>query len=209
MQPLRVVGATNLVQNGDFELPDCAGTTCLNTPPTAWTNSFGDNDLAATDVWDAESGKQSVDLNGDQPGGLFQDLTTSPGQSYVIAFFYAGNFYGNNSVLKTFNVTWGGGDVHGFSFDATGRTAHAMGWTVATYIVTANSTTTRLEFDSTTINDAQHGPALDAVSVILAPASAIAETPLAASLIGLGVFLTGTVAIGRHRRSKRRTSKGY
>jgi choice-of-anchor C domain-containing protein len=196
----KAAAASNIVVNGDFELPDGGGATITNTPPTGWTNSFGNTDIVGPDTWDAASGKQSVDLNGDQQGGLYQDLTTTPSQAYVLRFAYAGNFYGSPTV-KTFTVTFGGTSF-ALSFDTTNSSQHSMGWIYAQYNVTASATTTRLEFDSTTMN-VPHGPAIDDVSVIPALGTAVAETPLTLLLAPIGAATGGLTWMVSRRRSSR------
>jgi len=196
----RATAASNIVFNGDFELPDGGGATITNTPPTGWTNPFGNTDIVGPDTWDAASGEQSVDLNGDQRGGLYQDLTTTSGQNYLLRFAYAGNFYGPPAV-KTFTVTFGATSF-ALSFDTTNSSQHSMGWIYAQYNVTAAATTTRLEFDSTTMN-VPHGPAIDDVSVTPALGTAVAETPLALFVVPVGAAAVGLTWVVSRRRDSR------
>ncbi len=201
LRPVNVAAAVNLVQNGGFELPDCGGSTCDFVVPNGWTTAFGNVDLVGPDLWASKDGKQSVDLNGSVPGSLFQDLATTAGQSYIVDFWYAANLYGDQATPKTFNVTWDGGPVAAVAFDQTGRTPTDMGWLRGTSTVTATSATSRLEFDSTTTADQQHGPALDAVSVTLAPTVSTPEASSAVLLLGLGTVAAGSLAFHRRRRS--------
>jgi choice-of-anchor C domain-containing protein len=201
-----VAAATNIVVNGDFELPDGQGATFpTGTPIPGWTVAYGDTDLVGPDLWNAASGKQSVDLNGSNTGGIYQDLTTTPGQSYVIRYAVAGNCYGPPDV-KQMNVQWGaagspGAITRSVSFDCTTQTSRSqLSWTYyVDTVVAPSSGAARLEFDSTTPNS-PHGPAIDDVSVTLAPGQAVPEAPFAIVLPLGGLLLGGTWLVYHRRR---------
>jgi hypothetical protein len=51
-----------------------------NPAITGWTIVGGSVDLLSTN-WAAHEGNQSIDLSGVTPGGLYQDVSTTPGTS--------------------------------------------------------------------------------------------------------------------------------
>src|SRR5438034_394965 len=77
--------AQNLLTNGDFELPNIGNNIDIVYPTgsnlAGWLVASGDVDVAARG-WQQISGAQSLDLSGNQPGTIFQDLHTVPGQVY-------------------------------------------------------------------------------------------------------------------------------
>jgi choice-of-anchor C domain-containing protein len=164
--PLR---AANLLANGGFETPNVEGTHnfySVTPPGFGWVLESGTIDIM-DDAWQHAAGEQSLDLHGNSPGTIYQDIATEPGERYRIQFAYAGAVHaqcgaGGN---KTFNVLWGGALIDSVSFNTVGRTTTSMGWVYYTAEVTASSTTTRLRFQSTTTGGTICGPTLDDVSV--------------------------------------------
>jgi choice-of-anchor C domain-containing protein len=156
--------AANIVVNGDFESPAVAAlfnTYAAGASVGGWSVSRHSVDLVGSE-WVAAKGQQSVDLNGLAIGSLFQNLPTTPGQSYVLRFALAGN-PGGPSGIKTVHVDLGG-TADTLTFDATGRSAADMGWTYHEIPITADGSVVRLAFTSLTVG--VHGPVLDDVSVI-------------------------------------------
>ncbi len=69
-------------------------------------------------------GKQSLDLNGTQPGRICGEYDGGAGgRDFRVSFRYAGNAYGGPR-LKTFNVVVDGQLTRSFSYD----TAHTFPW---------------------------------------------------------------------------------
>src|SRR5918996_3601962 len=119
---------SNIVVNGDFELPFVPGA-FLTYPPgpalTGWMITSGTIDHIGTH-WQAASLRQSLDLNGLEQGTISQTLATVAGERYILRFAMAGNPDGPPA-LKTMDVRFGGPTVVQPTFDTTGKTRAAMG----------------------------------------------------------------------------------
>lgn len=171
--------AMGAVSNGSFEtgptVPNPPGFVPLgpgNTSVTGWTISGNSIDYIAA-YWQASHGTRSIDLNGfGGPGAtLSQPLATIPGHTYRVSFDLAGNPAGPPAV-KTLVVSAGNVVNMPFTFDVTGKSLAAMGWTPKSLTFMASGATTILAFTSTT-GLCCFGPALDNVQVVsLTPASA-------------------------------------
>jgi choice-of-anchor C domain-containing protein len=170
--------ATNLAINGSFEnsvyepvgefrlLP--AGATGI----TGWTVRPADIDYIGWH-WISSDGVRSIDLSGQEAGGIMQDIATTMGSTYLVEFDLAGNpngGYCNSPPVKTLRVSAAGqwGD---FSFDTTGRSGGFMGWAKQQWTFVATGSATTLAFDSTCVGPewpwpaSGYGPAIDNVSV--------------------------------------------
>ena len=134
--------ATNLVSDGDFSSPSGGGTfvTYAGGSTTGpWTVTGDSVDLIGN-YWEAPTaGGGSLDLDGNDPGGVTQTLSIGPGH-YDLSFFLSGNPDGAPSekvldvtvggIAHVFDYTLGPGNSHSFmdyvseSFDfmATGPT---------------------------------------------------------------------------------------
>ena len=178
------VWSQNLVSNGDFETPDAGShVTTYYAGETFgdWTVDFGNVDHVGG-LWEAASGRQSVDLTGYTAGAIYQDLSTIPGQQYRLRFAMSGNPE-NPPPVSEMEVWWGSYLVDTLSFDSTGHWLHDMGWGYHERMVVATGGVTRLKFVSLTT--LWHGgPALDDVSVVLIPEPATI-LPLLCGLGGL------------------------
>jgi hypothetical protein len=202
--PLVPAAAQNLVQNGGFETPALGGTTSamtLSGCPAAfvWCIGQGNVDLVRT-RWEPGEGSQSLDLNGTEPGLLYQDLATTPGREYDLSFLFSGHPEGDPQ--KTMHIVWNGMDLGEFKWIVgPGQDFANMFWSPLTIFgLLATSPTTRLEFRSTTTTpcggaDPSCGVALDGVSVTAV--SSVPE-PATLALVGGGVLALGAVA--RRRR---------
>lgn len=173
----------DLVSNGGFELPVIPGNFASHSSGSsmgAWTVSSGNVDHIHL-FWAPAEGLQSLDLNGSGAGSISQTLTTVVGQQYVIRLAVSENFYGTAD--KTMQVLWGGAVVDTVTIvHDPARTSAAMGWSYRQVLVTATSTSTVLTLASTTgaMDGVQgfaafYGPAVDDVSVNLAPPSCPAD----------------------------------
>ena len=146
----------NLVLNGSFE--NCG---------TQWTLESGSVNCVGT-FWQTADGSFLMELNGTDPGTIYQDLATQCGRNYTIRFAYAGDPAPMGECapgIKTFNVSWDGTQIGSLQFDTTGKDFNHMGWQYYHADVTASGNLTRLRFQSTT--QGQCGPALDDVRVIV------------------------------------------
>jgi choice-of-anchor C domain-containing protein len=156
---------TNVVVNGGFESPAVVLATVQTFASGqnlgGWMVESGSVEISRT-YWLPDEGVQSLGLNGTGIGTVYQDLATVPGQSYYLHFALAG--VPGSPVIKTNQVWWNGSLLDTVTFDSTGNSSSAMGWTNREYQVTASGAITRLRFASLTTGAA--GPALDAVSLV-------------------------------------------
>jgi choice-of-anchor C domain-containing protein len=135
---------------------------------TGWT--FQDVDLGP--FWNASEGRNSVDLNGFNPGSVSQSFSTIPGVLYTVLFDLAGN-PGGPQGIKTLDVS-AASDLTHYSFSTSGKSGTNMGWTPQTFSFTATGATTTLMFKSTYVGnglfpDAAQGPAIDNVRITFIP----------------------------------------
>lgn len=152
------------INNGSFENGTDPGAYATlgtgDTSITGWTVATGSVDYIGS-YWTASNGNRSIDMSGNEPGSINQALSTISGHTYTVTFDMAGNSDGGAAV-KTMSVDTGGTPT-AYSFDSTGKTHDAMGWTPETYTFTAGGASTVLTFTSTTAGP--WGPALDNVAI--------------------------------------------
>lgn len=92
--------ASNLLSNSDFETPSVTSghfvgsvtnsTSGYSTGNFGWTIASGNIDHIYT-YWDAHTGNNSIELNGDTPATIEQTVTTIPGKRYQLSFYYSDN----------------------------------------------------------------------------------------------------------------------
>jgi choice-of-anchor C domain-containing protein len=197
-------------QNGSFE----AGGGCGNvydvtgTTLAGWTVYTGNVDWEsslACGGWQPSDGNFSLDLVGQGFGfgGIQQTFDTVPGVTYQVSFDLAGN-PGAGPTIKPLTVTVGS-DVHSYTFDTTGKSGTAMGWTtqVFTFVATSSSATISFLSDVSAAGGTLNaGAALDNVRIIpLAAGVAIAAVPLTwAPGMAAALLLAATLALRRRRR---------
>ena len=125
--------AVTSVPDGSFNAPAGGNpyTTYNNTNMGPW-HVNGSVDLIGNYWQGPPSGGGSVDLAGNYPGSIFQIFAVGAG-TYNISFYMAGNPDGGDPIktLRAF-VTNSAFDLSqfDFSFDTTGHTKNAMGWTL-------------------------------------------------------------------------------
>lgn len=184
----------NLVMNGDFEepsLPWTQGWALYGAGESfgGWTVGSGQVDLVrlgeagtgtiesgrqrGLESWTAASGSQSLDLNGYQPGSIYQDLPTTPHATYYLSFALAGNVVGGPlNVRMRYQLEPG---LTGFlDFEVGSHDGHDVGWTYHqfAFVTPALVNQVRLEFSSLS-NTGSRGPALDDVVMDTYPRSGI------------------------------------
>jgi hypothetical protein len=176
-----VAGGTpvSLIQNGNF-VPTTATSTYLivsagdSTTIPGWTvvtpsmyGAGGSVDVTSDSYWNdynSEAGGYSIDLAGttNVPGGLYQDVATTPGVEYSLSFWSAVNGDQAPGSTHTMGVSVNGSSVDTVSAVGVGR---PLTWVQNTVTFTATSTTSQIEFDDTTMGDQNQGPTLDDVSL--------------------------------------------
>ncbi len=163
----------NLLLNGDFEQPPgIEGFVVFQGASLPyWVVESGSVEIDGYG-WEKANGAQSLDLNGDAPGALYQDVPTTPGQTYRLRYAMSGHPFCGPLVM-TLEVRWGGEIVATPAFDRTGKTPEDMGWRYDEHLLTASGTSSRLRFASLT--EASCGPLLDDLS--LAPEATLPAPP--------------------------------
>lgn len=178
-----------------FDIP--AGSTLI----PGWTVSVGTVDWI-TNNWVSSQGTSSLDLVGSfAVGGVAQTFDTVPGTTYVVAFDLAGN-PGGPPVVKPLAVTVNG-VTSNFTFDTTGRSGAAMGWTRHSITFTATGTSSTIAFVSdVTGTGTNAGAALDNVTITAQGAApAAAEIPLPWAHVGAALLvLLGAAGLARRGR---------
>lgn len=171
----RPAAAQNIVTNGDFESPTVLSGFGFDS--FAGGSSFTGWDVEGAGVvlvggfWQPASGSQSVELNLFAAGGIAQNLTTVPGQSYLLSFEMAGQ-PGIGPAIKEIQVFWDDSLSGTFTFDTTGKALNDMGWVNQQLTLTATGTTTSLRFVGSVPDTGDGGPGLDDVRVTAIAAAA-------------------------------------
>jgi subtilisin-like proprotein convertase family protein len=149
-----------------------------------WYVDFGSVDwLTSTTVGSAYDGSWYIDLDGSAAGGVSTNITTVPGQAYMLSFAYARN---PDSILGAFgfpaniyipkaNVLIDGGVLTNVVTDYT-NTWPNLEWKTMSCWFTATSPSTSLAFYSLDISSGTTGVLLDAVKLSTNVMTAVAES---------------------------------
>lgn len=192
-----------LLQNGSFEVgpltsnpPGFANLGGGNTSITGWTVTGASIDFVEA-YWTAANGLRSLDLSGQNAGGIEQAFSTVPGRVYRVDFALAGNPSGG-AAIKNLQVQATLNPASAYTFDTTGHSTGAMGWVTRSYTFTATGASTTLSF--TSLDTGPYGPALDNVVVTdITPRAAAAVPTLSQWALLVLAGLVGLVALGRFR----------
>jgi hypothetical protein len=179
----------NLITNGSFEnttpppasyLTVFAGDSTTIPGWTVVTPSLYGPTGGSVDVtpgsynnWGAEAGNYSIDLGGtsSEAGGIYQDVPTTPGVEYSLSYWTAVN--GDQAANQTHKMSVVVGPPGSGTQVATVVALSAgapLQWVQPPpNLITATSSTTRIEFDDDTPGDTNQGPALDNVSLTEVP----------------------------------------
>lgn len=150
----------NMIVNGSFEYPSVSGNgwgyfmndgltggwvATSSGPVEIQYGGFGAGSLA---------GSQHLELDADVPGSIKQTMTTVPGKTYWLSFYYTPRpGCGSNRI----EVKWNGSSIAILDGDGRGLPATAA-WTQKTYTLTATTSSTDLEFiDESTVGDKEGG----------------------------------------------------
>lgn len=213
MAGLAASAQADFITNGSFETSTgpaipASGIQTLgggNTSLTGWTVSGGSVDYIdynGTVYWEAADGRRSLDLDGNNPGGVLQTVTgLTIGSIYELTFALAGN-PDSGGGIKTLDVSVTGGATTGYSFDSTGQTHANMGWVTEHYFFTAASTSAVVQFVSTTPGN--KGAAIDNVHL---ERSLDPSVPVPASLALLLTGLPGFAGLSWVLRRKQKAAE--
>ncbi len=198
----------NLIGNGSFETPVIGADFQVFGTGVAvgdWTVQFDSvdivrNNILGTDIV-AQDGNQWLDLNGLDRGGVFQFITTVPGEAYDFRFWYADNPFSNIQgsqlgVPKTGAWTIRDGGTNALllplgNFTHSTTTGTDADWRDSGLIrFIATSVSTRIAF-SGDLTMASTGPMIDNVSVDAVPEPGVTW-----------LFGAGVVAAGYFRRRR-------
>ena len=151
---------------------------------SGWDITAGSVDLINT-YWQPALGHYSLDLNGNSAATISQSFATVVGQTYTVSFDMAGNTDGGGSIKV---ITAGANGDHSFSFDSSGKSHGAMGWTTMSFNFVADSATSTLRFSGNADNS-YYGAALDNISV-----TAAVPEPETYGMLLAGLGLVGFIA---------------
>lgn len=213
--------AAGIEVNGSFEIPadpPSAGSFITIAPGeegakglTGWLVGSGDIDIVDLSApllgitWGGGfDGDQVLDLNGNVGGSVYQDLTTVAGTTYSLTFWYANNPLspgGESARITVFDVGTTNNSLLAQSISHSSSTGAAPDWSFASYLFTADGTTSRLTFSSTSNpNEPSGGIVLDAVNVIESDGT-VPEPASVACWVGMGLALVGMKFVRRRRNS--------
>ena len=208
----------NLLTNGSFEapvIPANPGYVTVNagdsTTIPGWTvvtpaiygGTGGSVDVVSSSLWNVEDGNNSIDLAGSttEAGGLYQDVATTSGSQYTLTWWSAVNSSADAGSTHTIDVIFDGTVVGTSQGVAVG---YPLQWVQNQITVTADSTTSRVEFDDVTPGDALQGPTLDNVSFVAgSPVPVVPEAPVNALLVVTGGLTLVIGSLVLRRRSTR------
>ena len=186
-----------IITNGSFEDgPDPGSFTTLNAVNNSipsWTVSGGSVDYIGT-YWQAAQGVRSIDMDGNSPATLYQNLNTVSGQEYLVTFAVAGNPDGPPQVKSLSATAGNGGTTVLFDVNTLPSTHSNMGWVDYSFNFTASSASTQLSFFSNDKPDNNpYGPALDNVRVNAVP------EPATLAMSGIAALIVSGVALRRRK----------
>lgn len=154
------------IQCGDFECggPVAAGSSFAilyggNTSLSPWTIRGDGVDKLNHSTYAAQGGVVSLDMNARERGSISQNITTTPGQKYVVSFWVQWNTYGDPSSL----VVEAGQTQQLYGWTLPNQSYPVVNWMPYTFEFTATSTTTKLSFNSA--RPGTIGALLDSVSI--------------------------------------------
>lgn len=195
--PAPVCDNSELVLNGSFELPEVTNPKLWDTfvdltPGLEWLVELVNGD-PATGIeiqagyagWVAAEGSQYVELDGDAPNSIYQDIPTIQGENYQISFAFSprpGTVAADNAV----EVVWDGNVIDTVTAvsDVTGMT-----WSTHTFSGTATGANTRLQLTDAGATANSLGTLIDDVHVVCIPAVTPPPPPPSPTILGVTVVI--------------------
>ncbi|MGQ0701041.1 MAG: DUF642 domain-containing protein [Panacagrimonas sp.] len=167
--------------NGSFETPVLGGVSApsFQTIPTngtigAWAVVLGNVDVVGT-FWDAADGAQSIDLNGQEPGAICQAFDTLAGTDYTLNFALSRNgATGVSPASATLGVFVDGNLLGTFTHNAP-WTQTDPAWESKEVSFTPTTAATVVCFSSLAPTSGDGGPAIDSVTLSVAPQNACTD----------------------------------
>lgn len=150
--------ADNLITNGSFEQDVISSKWTLLDDLTGWQRDGAQFEVQTTRLGliDAQDGSQYIELDSTANYAIYQNVSTTAGQSYEVSFYYSPRIKDNSETNKA-EVQWNGETILELNGDT-------RGWQSFTLTVTADSDTSELRFIGTGTDDTL-GALLDNVSV--------------------------------------------
>lgn len=175
----------NLIMNGSFEefdIPSNSFQVFQSIP--GWTKTFGNGiEIQDNVAGSPYEGDQFVELDAFANSGMEQFINTVAGLTYTLDFAFSAR----PRVPETSNgidVLWDGSFLANITADGTGLID--TDWTIQTFLVTATSASTSLEFRATGTSDSLGGY-IDSVSLV----AATVPEPSIVLLLSSGLILLG------------------
>lgn len=133
-----------------------------------WRVSQGSVDLTGPSFWQSADGRQTLDLEGSDPGTIEQRFSARPGGCYTVSFALAGNPDGGPTVkrgwVRVAQHTLGHPTVQkNFMFNTAGKSRANMGYTLQRFRFRALAPSATVSLASTT--GGGYGPVIDAVTI--------------------------------------------
>jgi choice-of-anchor C domain-containing protein len=197
-----VAAHANLISDGDFNSPSGGGSFVTYGGGSLigpWTVTGASVDLIGG-YWQAPTtGGGSVDLDGNAPGGLTQNIKTVAGQTYDLSFYLSGNPDGYPNT-KTLNVSAGTASPT-LTYTIGANTHSNMLYVPESIVFIATAASTQIAFTSGDVGS-PYGPVIGGVSVIaVSPAGGITSAvpePMTVAILGFG--LAGIGLLRQRRR---------
>lgn len=197
--------ATGLV-NPSFEIPAIPNPDPwigLSGAPAGfgWVISSGNVEVISDTLWSPSHGHQSLDLNGTEPGSIYQDFTFPSAGLWAIKFDMSANPGDINIQVndKTLRVDFGvaGGSLTAMLTNTVsniGRSHFNMQYVEVTAPTISVDATTTYRLSFTSLTGDTGGPVIDNVRIVAVPE----PSPLALVTLTLGCFAFFASILGRN-----------